>query len=108
MTIPIAILANVDAASVALCVSLRLARFSSTLFRIVSYPRFRQIYRLSRRAMDNVERGGGVGGRPKLRWNDCVKRDFGRANGKGKWKDKVIDRGRWRAMAKEAAGKVAS
>ena len=35
-------------------------------------------------------------GRPRLRWEDCVKRDVRKAGEEGDWKKKTGDRGGWK------------
>ena len=37
--------------------------------------------------------------RPRLRWEDCVKRDVKKAGEEGDWKKKIGKRGRWRRIA---------
>ena len=50
--------------------------------------------RLSKRTWKAEE-----GGRPKLRWKDCVKRDLEKAGTNGQeWKTIVENRGRWREL----------
>ena len=56
--------------------------------------------RLPKWAMSCVEVGRR--GRPRLRWKDCVERDFRRAGGAGDWRVRAMDRGRWRALANDA------
>ena len=41
-------------------------------------------------------------GRPRLRWEDCVKRDVKKA---GYWKKKTGDRGGWKTLAGEMVKK---
>ena len=56
-------------------------------------------YRLSKRVWKAEEGGRRRRGRPKLRWQDCVKRDLERAGTNGQeWKTIAEDRGRWRAL----------
>ena len=59
--------------------------------------------RLPKRAMSHVEVGRRGRGSPLLRWKDCVERDFKRAGGDGDWRVSAMDRGRWRALANDAA-----
>ena len=54
--------------------------------------------RLSKRAW-KAEEGDRRRGRPKLRWNDCVKRDLERAGTNGEECNTIAeDRGRWREL----------
>ena len=46
------------------------------------------------------------GGRPRLRWEDCVKRDVKKAGEEGDWKKKTGDRGGWKRLADEAVKKL--
>ena len=57
--------------------------------------------RLPKRAMSHVEVGRRE--RPRLRWKDCVERDFKRAGGVGDWRARARSRGSWRALANDAA-----
>ena len=45
-------------------------------------------------------------GRPRLRWEDCVKRDVKKTGEEGDWKKKTGDRGGWRRIADEAVKKL--
>ena len=62
--------------------------------------------RLPKRAAELREQGRRRRGRPRLRWEDCVKRDVKRTGEEGDWKEKTGDRG-WRRIADEAVKKVA-
>ena len=45
-------------------------------------------------------------GRSRLRWEDCVKRDVGKAGEEEDWKKKTRDRGGWKRLSDEAVKKV--
>ena len=45
-------------------------------------------------------------GRPRLRWEDCVKRDVKKTGEAGDWKKKTRDKGEWRRIADEAVKKL--
>ena len=45
-------------------------------------------------------------GRPRLRWEDWVKRDVRRAGEEEDWKKKKIDKGRWKRLSAEAVKKL--
>ena len=45
-------------------------------------------------------------GRPRLRWEDCVKRDVKKTGEEGDWKKKTGDRGGWKRIADEAVKKL--
>ena len=47
-------------------------------------------------------------GRPRLRWEDCVKRDFSdiRKAEEEDWKKKTGDRGGWKRLSDEAVKKL--
>ena len=45
-------------------------------------------------------------GRPRLRWEDCVKRDVKKAGEEGDWKKKTQDRVGWKRLADEAVKKL--
>jgi hypothetical protein len=38
-------------------------------------------------------------GRPRLRWEDCVKRDVGRVDPEANWRELAEDRERWRNIS---------
>ena len=61
---------------------------------MTDYRRERQMY---------VSRAGG---RPKLRWEDCVKRDVRKAGEEEDWKKKTRDRGGWKRLSDEAVKKL--
>ena len=58
--------------------------------------------RLPKRAAELREPGRMRRGRPRLRWEDCVKRDVKKTGEEGDWKKKTGDRGGWRRIADEA------
>ena len=45
-------------------------------------------------------------GRPRLRWEDCVKRDMRKAGYKEGWKKKTRDRGGGKRLSDEAGKKL--
>ena len=55
--------------------------------------------RLPKRAAELREQGRRRRGRPRLRWEDCVKRDVKKTGEEGDWKKKTGDRGGWRRIA---------
>ena len=55
--------------------------------------------RLPKRAAELREQGRRRRARPRLRWEDCVKRDLGKAGEEEDWKKKTGDRGGWRRIA---------
>ena len=57
--------------------------------------------RLPKRAAELREGGRRRRGRPRLRWEDCVKRDVKKTEEEGDWKKKTGDRGGWRRIADE-------
>ena len=61
--------------------------------------------RLPKRAADLREPGRRRQGRPRLRWEDCVKRDVKKAGEGGDWK-KTGYRGGWNRLADEAVKKL--
>ena len=61
--------------------------------------------RLPKRAATLREQGRRRRTRPRLRWEDCVKRDVKKAGEEGDWKKKTGDRGGWRRIADEAVKK---
>ena len=63
--------------------------------------------RLPKRAAELREQGRRRRGRPRPRWEDCVKRDVKKAGEEGDWKKKTGDRGGWGRIADEAVKKVA-
>ena len=58
--------------------------------------------RLPKRAAELREQGRRRRGSPRLRWEDCVKRDAKKTREEGDWKKKTGDRGGWRRIADEA------
>ena len=52
------------------------------------------------------EQGRRRRGRPRLRWEDCVKRDVRRAGEEEDWKKKKRDKGRWKRLSAEAVKKL--
>ena len=58
--------------------------------------------RLPKRAAELLEEGRRRRVRPKLRWEDCVKRDAKKTGDEGYWKKKRGNRGGWRRIADEA------
>ena len=63
--------------------------------------------RLPKRAAELREQGRRRRGRPRLRWEDCVKIDVKKTGEEGDWKKKTGgDRGGWRRIADEAVKKL--
>ena len=62
--------------------------------------------RLPKRAAELREQGRRRRGRPRLRWEDCVKRDVKKAEEEGDWKKKTGDRGGWKRLADEVVKKL--
>ena len=62
--------------------------------------------RLPKRAAELREQGRRRQGRPRLRWEDCVKRDVKKTGEEGDWKKKTGDRGGWRRIADQAVKKL--
>ena len=58
--------------------------------------------RLPKRAAVLREQDRRRRGRPRLRWEDCVKRDVKKTGEEGDWKKKTVDRGGWKRLADEA------
>ena len=58
-----------------------------------------------KRAAELREPGRGRRGRPRLRLEDCVKRDVKKAGEEGDWRKKTCDRGGWIRLADEAVKK---
>ena len=54
--------------------------------------------RLPRGAAELRERGRRIRGRPRLRWEDCVKRDVRKAGEEEDWKKKTRYRGWWKRL----------
>ena len=61
--------------------------------------------RLPKRAAELREQGRRRRGRPRLRWEDCVKRDVRKEGEEEGWKKKR-DRGGWKRLADEAVKKL--
>ena len=55
--------------------------------------------RLQKRAAELREEGRRRRGRPRLRWEDCVKRDVRKAGEEEEWKKKTRDRGGWKRLS---------
>ena len=62
--------------------------------------------RLPKRATELREQGRRRRGRPRLRWEDCIKRDVKKTGEEGDWK-KTGNREGWRRIADEAVKKIA-
>ena len=62
--------------------------------------------RLPKRAAELREEGRRRRGRPRLRWEDCVKRDVRKAGEDEDWKKKTRDRGGWKRLSDEAVKKM--
>ena len=62
--------------------------------------------RLPKRAAELREQGRRRRGMPRLRWEDCVKRDVKKAGEEGDWKKKTGYRGGWKILADEAVKKL--
>ena len=62
--------------------------------------------RLPKRAAELREQGRRRRGRPRLRWEDCVKRDVRKAGEDEDWKKKTRDRGGWKIHSDEAVKKL--
>ena len=58
--------------------------------------------RLSKRAAELREQGRRRRGRPRLRWEDCVKRDARKAGEEEDCKKKTRYRGGWKRLSDEA------
>ena len=52
------------------------------------------------------EQGRRRRGRPRLRWEDCVKRDVRKAGEEEDWKKRTRDRGGWKRLSDEAVKKL--
>ena len=61
--------------------------------------------RLPKRATEIREQGRMRRGGPMLRWEDCVKRDFRKAEEED-WKKNTIDRGGWKRLSDETVKKL--
>ena len=62
--------------------------------------------RLPKRAAELREQGRRRRGRPRLRWEDCVKRDVRKAGEEEDWKKKTRDIGGWKRLSDEAVKKL--
>ena len=62
--------------------------------------------RLPKRAADLREQGRRRRGRPRLKWEDCVKRYVRKAGEEEDWKKKTRDRGGWKRLSDEAVKKL--
>ena len=62
--------------------------------------------RLPKRAAELREQGRRRRGRPRLRWEDCVKRDVRKTGEEEDWKKKTRDRGGWKILSDEAVKKL--
>ena len=62
--------------------------------------------RLPKRAAELCEQGRRRRGRPRLRWEDCVKRYVRKAGEEEDWKKKTRDRGGWKRLSDEAVKKL--
>ena len=60
---------------------------------------------LPKRAAELREQGRSRG-RPKLIWEDCVRRDVRKAGEEEDWKKKTRDRGGWKRLSDEAVKKL--
>ena len=62
--------------------------------------------RLPKRATELREQGRRRRERPRLRWEDCVKRDVRKAGEDEDWKKKTRERGGWKRLSDEAVKKL--
>ena len=62
--------------------------------------------RLPKRAAESREEGRRRRGRPRLRCEDCVKRDVKKTGEEGDWKKKTRERGGWKTLSDEAVKKL--
>ena len=62
--------------------------------------------RLPKIAAELREQGRRRRGRPRLRWEDCVKRDAKKVGGEEDWKKKAKDGGERERLSDEAATKL--
>ena len=54
---------------------------------------------------DIQKQGGYIGGRPQLRWEDCLKRNLGKAKEEEKWREKANNR-HWEKISKVAVHRI--
>ena len=62
--------------------------------------------RLPKKAAELREQGRRRPGRPRLRWEDCVKRDVMKAGEEEDWTKKSRGRGGWKRLSDEAVKKL--
>ena len=62
--------------------------------------------RLPKRAAELREQGRMRRGRPRLRWEECVKRYVRKAREEEDWKKKTRARGGWKRLSDEAVKKL--
>ena len=62
--------------------------------------------RVPKRAAELREQGRSRRGRPRLRWDDCVKTDVKKAGGEEDQNKKTRDRGGWKRLSDEAVNKL--
>ena len=62
--------------------------------------------RLPKRAAELSEQGMRSRGSPRLRWEDCAKRNVKKAGEEADWKKKRRDRGGWKILSDEAVKKL--
>ena len=62
--------------------------------------------RLPKRAAELREQGRRKRGRPRLRCEDCIKRDVRKAGEEEDWKKKTRDRGGWKILSDEGVKKL--
>ena len=62
--------------------------------------------RLPNRAAELPEAGRRRRGRPRLRWEDCIKRDVKNAGEEEDWKKKTRDRAGWKRLSDKAVKKL--
>ena len=64
--------------------------------------------RLPKRAPELRQQGRRRRGRPRLIWEDCVKRDVRKAGEEEDWKKKTRDRGGWKRLSDKTMKKSTS
>ena len=62
--------------------------------------------RLPKRAAELCEQGRRRRRRPRMGWEDCVKRDVRKAGEEEDWKKKTRDRGGWKRLTDEVVKKL--